>query len=340
MTTGNEYLRRAYRVARLIDQGLGTSEIEARTKTPHAEIENIREWLRPSKLLDSSPQDRPTAREMTVLHCVREHMEEGDSDFPGPSTKEIADAFGIRTEEAQDALDSVVRKGLISGFPELERSSSGEDSEDRLVHPTHWEGPASTLVGDLMLSEPTDGDQEDMKNVLLYTVLRERTLRILLEKETFLETLEDAGIRPRSRTGRDVSWPSQDDIYVEIDNGGLPMPMIPPAPEGVGTMHGMIIFHQKLHEEFRGVAIAITHGNWAGAKLFKIDNRTSQVTGPNGEPFAGDEEIASLIGRLADLLTTEDAELAEWPLTRSQQRRIAKAGHINAWHVLIRKSTV
>ena len=241
----------------------------------------------------------------------------------GATSEQIEVTLGLRIDEVEAIREYLARPG--GGYQTPPRG--GSQDEHNVIAPSEWEGPASSLVTRLLDHQPQTGDQTDIRDTILYMVLRVDTLRILMDSKVILDLnreIYDAGWQPPEYS---PGWPHRGPVYIEISP-----PLTKEATGLDGDMHGLIIT-EDTGMDLRAILIPITHEEWVGVKAMTINPTTWEPQGLEDDgQYMG--AFWLLFTQLATYLSADGTEIVPRQLTRSQERRLARTGRPNPWHII------
>ena len=334
----HESLTTIWQVASLLEDGATSEQIEVNLGLRIHEVEAILEHLAIHTDSKSQTQNRPTPKERAVLHFIRHHAESNTSPRSNPSTQEIQEGCGMETlAEAEELTQRLMQKRYILPIEDAtpgdwyNTPSRGPNQDEHgVISPSEWEGPMSSLVARLLERQPETEEQTEMRDNILYMVMREDTLRILMDSQVILDlnqTGMDPGWQPPEYS---PGWPHRYPVYIEIS------PPLTQESTGLdGEMHGLIIT-EDTGKDMRAVLIPVTRNGWVGVKAMTINPTTWEPGTLDGDEDDGDHigHFLLLFTQLATFLSDHKNEIIPRPLTRSQQRRLARTGRPNPWHII------
>ena len=242
----------------------------------------------------------------------------------GATSEQIEVTLGLRIHEVETIREHLARPG--GGYQTPPRG--GSQDEHLVISPSQWEGPASSLVTRLLDHQPQTGDQTDIRDTILYMVLRVDTLRILMDSKVILDLNSEiyaAGWQPPEYC---PGWSHRGPVYIEISP-----PLTKEATGLDGDMHGLIIT-EDTGMDLRAILIPITHEEWIGVKAMTISPTTWEPQGLEDDDGQYMGAFWLLFTQLATFLSADGTEIVPRPLTRSEQRRLARTGRPNPWHII------
>ena len=159
-------------------------------------------------------------------------------------------------------------------------------------------------------------------------VLRVDTLRILMDSKVILDLNSEiyaAGWQPPEYC---PGW-----SHRARSTSRYRRPLTKEATGLDGDMHGLIIT-EDTGMDLRAILIPITHEEWIGVKAMTISPTTWEPQGLEDDDGQYMGAFWLLFTQLATFLSADGTEIVPRPLTRSEQRRLARTGRPNPWHII------
>ena len=331
--------RRAYQAAQLADQGIPWKRAMAQAQASTKDMEEaIPHWNK--RVEDKWADGGMNWRQMVLSSAMIEHIEFQKMTLGqelGASLEELLDACGHEHEDdIAHQLQTMHDEGMTG------RGNSGEDNEqdedDGLINLRDTLGRKSHLVPKLtsIIEESTDKEAVSRAVIILTTVLRRSTKRIVLDTEQFLRITADVGTPVPEGAFEGLRWPSDNITYIELSE---PLSPLPVTQEPI--LHGLII---GAGEDNRQVLIAYVDedGRKAFGKMFMMDMSTGMTcftpgTPPEataGIPEGTLEHLGELLRRIIAYMSAKGTAIVEQPLTRQQRRQMERKGQANPWHII------
>lgn len=245
----------------MIDRGERESAVRRETGVPARLVRSLATGSGPSP----AQPDRATARELAVLHYMRDYA---SNDIP-PQAEHVAAIMEIDLEEADRTFQSLARKGLIYHDPDPYYVETPVD--DRI--------PNEPRMARALIRQATRGgyyegrnEQDDIDVILAQAMIDAGTKRIRIEAADAARLIDRSS---QTELNSPARWPAPDPMYIEFSDL---VPAGPTLDSHVETgFEGVVIAKQQGQTQKRAVTFINSHYGYVTKYMFPFDPSTGQI---------------------------------------------------------------